>query len=412
MTEPATEDRKRQARYSFQYFDEACDVGVENENGERVRKRKKPGRKPNPPSQQERREQNRLAQRNFREREQQRRKEREQQWKEYLAELAAIRRRLAIAEYENNYLRGWILQLMLSSIAQNGTVPQVWVDTRQYPIARPSMMSSTTTTASNGSEEVYQIPPMLDMVLDSHSRSILGLKDAMKIADGGSPSCPLVRRAHHFRTKQQQQSQHMTTTELPIPPPPSAVTPCQFKSIQELLSTDIMSLNTDSQDVRHLFPPWMPTSSIRAVYPSTNDGGSKSPESSDGQQHKSEAAAAAPRGNQRSHSPTATAAPPSPSLVSIPDTDLDKRNIRVASPTIILPELLTSPQAIPVTTVSAIKRTQSVKGIIYESPTLKRPEDLTHMPPIQALHVLRLQLKVGSLIGEMVPYALTPSKLL
>jgi hypothetical protein len=156
----------------------------------------------------------------------------------------------------------------------------------------------------------------------------------------------------------------------------------------------------------------MPPSSISTFCSNTKDGGSKSPELSDGQQHKSAAATTSPKENQHSHSPQATIAPSSSSPASIPDTDLDKRNTRNTSPTIILPELLTSPQAIHITTVSAIRRTQSVKGTIFESPTLKRPEDLTHMPPIQALHILRLQLKVGSLIGELVPYTLTPSKLL
>ncbi|KAI8341699.1 hypothetical protein BC941DRAFT_332242, partial [Chlamydoabsidia padenii] len=52
-----------------------------------------------------------------------------------------------------------------------------------------------------------------------------------------------------------------------------------------------------------------------------------------------------------------------------------------------------------------------IKGTISEPPTLKRPEDLSHMPTTQAHHILRLQLQIGSVIGEKIQYALTPTAL-
>ncbi|KAI8099659.1 uncharacterized protein BX664DRAFT_382166 [Halteromyces radiatus] len=360
MNSPTIKEEKvKQARFSFQYFDEACDVGVENEHGERVRKRKRPGRKPNPPSQQERREQNRLAQRNFREREQQRRQARDRQWKEYMEELDSLRQRVAVAEYESNYLRGLILQLLLASIAQRGTVPQVWIDTRRYPIPHPTMVPTPPSIDEN---ETSKVPAILQLVLDDQTHSIVHIKKALEIADGHPSSCPLVRRAHHARLRQQQQLRQQQPTNIDIPsiPMPPPTTPCQFKSIQELLSSEIVSLNTDSQDIRRTFP----TSPPLSVF-----------------------------------SPT-----------SLTDSEIDRCNPSDQKTSHQQPQSI-SPITTKTTTLSAVKRVQSVKGIISESPTLKRPEDLSHMPPLQALHILRLQLKIASVIGEKIPFTLTPTAL-
>lgn len=397
------EDKYKQSRFSFQYFDEACDVGVQNEFGELVRKRKRPGRKPNPPSQQERREQNRVAQRNFREREQQRRQEREKEWQQYMDELASVRQRLAIAEYEANYLRGWILQLLLASIAQRGTVPQTWVDTRRHPIPHPTMVP--TPTAATGTDETAQLPPMLQLVLDDHSGSIMGMKKALEVADGSSPSCPLARRAHHARSRQQQYQQrkhsvnsnsNTSNTEVSIALPPSAVTPCQYKSIQELLSTDIVSINTNSQDVRRTFPLWIPNQHQQLQQQittpplsTTSSHGIASPDIDQQQQHNGKY-------------PAKSSSPPSSFDYLPPSVDPEIESLSPPPPPSIFPPLPTQP--------SSKKGTQSVKGTIFEPPTLKRPEDLSHMPTTQAHHILRLQLKIGSVIGEKIQYALTPSK--
>ncbi|KAI8366652.1 uncharacterized protein BYT42DRAFT_485564, partial [Radiomyces spectabilis] len=52
-----------------------------------------------------------------------------------------------------------------------------------------------------------------------------------------------------------------------------------------------------------------------------------------------------------------------------------------------------------------------IKGTIIEPPALKTPDDLTHMPPLQALHILRLQLKMGSILGNLTALALWPTAL-
>ncbi|CAO3599972.1 unnamed protein product [Absidia cylindrospora] len=437
------EEKAKQAKFCFQYFDEASEVGVENEKGERIRKRKRPGRKPNPPSQQERREQNRLAQRNFREREQQRRQEREKQWKEYIDELTNLRRRLAIAEYEGNYLRGWILQLLLASIAQHGTVPQAWVDTRMHPIPHPTMVPIP---LSPNTDKCMQLPPMLQLVLNDQKRTIVELKEALEMADTASPSCPLVRRAHHARFRQQQYRQQQqlesqeTITDTFVALPPSAVTPCQYKSIQELLSTDIVSLNTDSQDVRRTFPDWTPnhqqqnlptqsssspTSHHRKAsvpHPLSNlsttsdiNNGDIGVSSSDsGTRQKSTKTATK---QHRSSPPLSSAFSP----LSHRDSDGEKHSQRQISPSITLPEVSTPQSSSPATSppldstsirvISSLKVPQPVKSTTFKIPTLKRPDDLSHMPTTQALHIMRLQLKIGSLIGDKIQYALTPTAL-
>ncbi|KAI8079282.1 hypothetical protein BDF21DRAFT_340043 [Thamnidium elegans] len=50
-------------------------------------------------------------------------------------------------------------------------------------------------------------------------------------------------------------------------------------------------------------------------------------------------------------------------------------------------------------------------GVIYEPPLLKTSEDFVNMPSSQALHILRLQLKLGSILGNMTPAALLPTAL-
>ncbi|KAI9472067.1 MAG: hypothetical protein EXX96DRAFT_489014 [Benjaminiella poitrasii] len=52
-----------------------------------------------------------------------------------------------------------------------------------------------------------------------------------------------------------------------------------------------------------------------------------------------------------------------------------------------------------------------VIGVISEPPSLRTAEDFAHMPTLQALHILRLQLKLGSILGEFTTAALLPTAL-
>ena len=118
---------------SFEHFDPTYELGNVDQNGQPVRPRKKPGRKPNPPSPAQRKAQNRAAQRAFRER-----KRREMQEAELNVKRSMYQRDQAIQEanmlrqkneellYENNYLKGFVLTLKLACMANRVDVPKFW----------------------------------------------------------------------------------------------------------------------------------------------------------------------------------------------------------------------------------------------------------------------------------------------
>ncbi|KAI8061454.1 hypothetical protein BC940DRAFT_336970 [Gongronella butleri] len=447
MQQPAQEDATKRPRYCFQYFDEACDVGVENENGERVRKRKRPGRKPNPPTQQERRAQNRVAQRNFREREQQRRMEREKLWQQYTEELNDLKQKLSVAEYEANYLRGWILHMMLDSIAKNGTVPQAWIDTRIHPLPHPSMIPLP--IDSLGQEEASALPPILQLLMDEQGNSIMNIQGAIALADtapASAPSCPLVRRSYHARERRQQfhaKTGRPINDDTTIPLPPRNIPPCnRNKSIQDYLFSELVSLNTSSQDVRQTFPLKVPPPMPRQKSKASNSPSSAAYPTSPRLNHiKPEPMGFIPLSTSTTttatSNATAYASPTSsmpPTLTTtplcaekIPDdaipsplSDTPPAPPSQQPPGAAIPPSAATPGAPGAATIVPPNASTSpstnaprlpVKGTICEPPTLKRAEDLAHMPPLQAAHILRLQLKLGSIIGAKIQYALTPTAL-
>ncbi|CAO3697236.1 unnamed protein product [Rhizopus stolonifer] len=92
-------------QFTFQHFDQECDFGVVTEDGQCIRKRKKPGRKPNPSSTEKRRAQNRDSQRAYRQRERNRKQEFEKEKGYYVDEIRNLKKKLAQSEYEAKYLR-------------------------------------------------------------------------------------------------------------------------------------------------------------------------------------------------------------------------------------------------------------------------------------------------------------------
>ncbi|KAI7861076.1 hypothetical protein BDC45DRAFT_493477 [Circinella umbellata] len=55
--------------------------------------------------------------------------------------------------------------------------------------------------------------------------------------------------------------------------------------------------------------------------------------------------------------------------------------------------------------------TKNVYGTIREPPTLKTPDDLTHLPSLQALHILKIQLKAASILGDVTRITIIPTAL-
>ncbi|KAI9323167.1 hypothetical protein BX666DRAFT_1843110, partial [Dichotomocladium elegans] len=69
------------------------------------------------------------------------------------------------------------------------------------------------------------------------------------------------------------------------------------------------------------------------------------------------------------------------------------------------------PSTGPESMVSTFAAVTPAVGTITEKPALKTPCDLEHMPALQALHILRLQLKCSSILGDKSRSVFTPTAL-
>jgi hypothetical protein len=154
---------------AFEHFDPEFELGNLDINGKPIKPRKKPGRKPNPPSPAQRKAQNRAAQRAFRERKRREMKDAETNIKKCIhmrdqAIKDAKKLQVKVEEliYENNYLKGQLLNLKIACIANRVDVPKFW-DT-----GRRDKMGGDTTTFSRTKD----IPQALEFFLDSKKRII------------------------------------------------------------------------------------------------------------------------------------------------------------------------------------------------------------------------------------------------
>ncbi|KAG1451519.1 hypothetical protein G6F46_010083 [Rhizopus delemar] len=118
---------------SFEHFDPEYELGNLDANGKPIKPRKKPGRKPNPPSPAQRKAQNRAAQRAFRERKRREMKEAESNNKRYLQmrdealkECKRLRAKVQELDYENKYLKGQLLTFKITCMAKAVDVPKFY----------------------------------------------------------------------------------------------------------------------------------------------------------------------------------------------------------------------------------------------------------------------------------------------
>ncbi|KAF7728092.1 hypothetical protein EC973_006730 [Apophysomyces ossiformis] len=296
-------------QFLFQYFDQESDFGVEDENGERQRKRKRPGRKPNPPSLQARRAQNREAQKAFREREQLRRKAREEQWLRDSKELAELRRRVAKAEYEAQYLKGYVLHMVEACIRRFGGVPVAWVP-------RSNM-------------DLDSIPTVLKSILDSEKKHILSLNETSK---------------KYKHKKQRQQQQH--------PAPSSSV-----------------SLHLPQQNEQHHSAQQQEEQSKHQPYQQEQHRGQKE------EQHEE------------------------PSREEQPEKEQHKEQQQTVSESALSPFLSTQ-RRMPVLVIDTLS----------EPPVSRDVKEMENWPPLQAVHMVRMQLKMLNVLGDMSKKVLYPSK--
>ncbi|KAI8386876.1 hypothetical protein BD560DRAFT_443475 [Blakeslea trispora] len=345
----------QQARFSFQHFDRESDFGIETSSGERIRKKKKPGRKPNPPSTQERRAQNRAAQKAFRVREQQRREERERQWQAYRDEIKQLQNRLAITTYENKYLKACVLHLTLAFLIHRGSIPHIWTESRIIPSNSHGEYKNPTFApyGQNILNEAYQTHALLDMILDN--QHIVDFSQALL----RTSACNVFKSSKRKRGHG-----------------PDVV----CTKFEKFINQDVITLNRASQEMKNIFPE----------KPKINTTESACTESSP---------QTIPLKQSKTQEQTQVAPPsPKPTTPNSPSTTI------MSSDTKIEDSQSTHPSS-----DSIILRQKPIHGIIVEPPTLCTSEDLATMPTLQALHILRLQMKLGSILGDMTLASLIPT---
>ncbi|KAI9277430.1 hypothetical protein BY458DRAFT_504960 [Sporodiniella umbellata] len=120
------------SQLSFEHFDPEYELCVDDQ-GKPIKPRKKPGRKPNPPSPAQRKAQNRAAQRAFRERKRREIKEAETNNQRYLEmhqealnHIERLQSQLDSLKYENDYLKGQLLTYKITCMAHRVDVPKFW----------------------------------------------------------------------------------------------------------------------------------------------------------------------------------------------------------------------------------------------------------------------------------------------
>lgn len=167
---------------AFEHFDPEFELGNLDINGKPIKPRKKPGRKPNPPSPAQRKAQNRAAQRAFRERKRREMRDAETNIKKCISmrdqaikEAKSLKKKVNELRYENNYLKGQILTLKISCMANRVNVPKFW-DTGM----RDKMGSDITTRS-----KTKHIPQSLEFFLNS-KRVIVTMDSSTVMEDDNS----------------------------------------------------------------------------------------------------------------------------------------------------------------------------------------------------------------------------------
>ncbi|KAI8990145.1 hypothetical protein BDB01DRAFT_780175 [Pilobolus umbonatus] len=148
---------------AFEHFDPEFELGNLDINGKPIKPRKKPGRKPNPPSPAQRKAQNRAAQRAFRERKRREMKDAETNIKkclymrdQALREVKILQTQVDYLSYENNFLKGQVLNLKIACMANQVSVP------KYYDTGSRDKMGAENNTFS----KTKGIPQSLEFFLD------------------------------------------------------------------------------------------------------------------------------------------------------------------------------------------------------------------------------------------------------
>lgn len=181
---------------SFEHFDPDLELGkILDANGKPIKLRKKPGRKPNPPSPAQRKAQNRAAQRAFRERKRREMREAEltvqecmKERSQTIEELNRCKKRIEELEFENKYLKGYALTLKLTCSAHQIQVPRLWEngaeemsfsETKDIPQELEFFLDRNTDIMPLDISEEEQLPP--SSILESPLSSSLSSSSSSDI---------------------------------------------------------------------------------------------------------------------------------------------------------------------------------------------------------------------------------------
>ncbi|KAI8141040.1 hypothetical protein BJV82DRAFT_620586 [Fennellomyces sp. T-0311] len=180
---------------AFEHFDPEIELGNLDENGRPIRPRKKPGRKPNPPSPAQRKAQNRAAQRAFRERKRREMREAEATVKrslyardQALRQVAKMKRRIKELEYENNHLRGDLLSLKLACMSHKVDLPSFSDTGMRDELGAEKLMKSSSKTMSQHLEFFLDRNKHIVSVDDEHLPPDLSKSPAFTTLDSPSAS--------------------------------------------------------------------------------------------------------------------------------------------------------------------------------------------------------------------------------
>lgn len=222
---------------AFEHFDPEMELGQVDENGQPIRLRKKPGRKPNPPSAAQRKAQNRAAQRAFRERKRREMRDAETSVKKCMhardmaiKESERLQRRLDELQYENNYLKGYVLTLKMACIANKVHIPKFW---------------DTGVTDSIGADELTfsktkHVPQQLEFFLDK-KMNIVGLTEEDTLSTTVSPPSSVLSSPELSSMSSEDDdfdiNQHLATIA------PQLANHLENSFLQQLLNTDLVGEN-------------------------------------------------------------------------------------------------------------------------------------------------------------------------
>lgn len=360
-------------KFAFQHFDKEFDFGIINEQGERVRKRKTPGRKPNPPSLQQKRAKNRISQRTFRDREQQRKEEKEKERFVFNQEIKNLKRELAIVQFEARYLKACVLHLTMACLIHQGAVPHIWSESRIIPSNNHGEYKNPVFGPYNqcGNSEASQIPALLDMILENEL-----------IVDFDKASSAI---AHKTTFSNYLKKNYNTSTNVPLPP------------YQAYISEHLVTLNQKSQVPERNFPQRRSKKAsdkikTKSSHPLQQQGqGIYSPLLSSDSAHTLFTDSSTTIGQRQTDDIFIALSSPDQQENHGDHCNYPKNTATTSSQEISIPA-------------------KPIVGVIYDPPALRTSADFANMPALQALHILRLQLKLTSILGSMITASLLPSK--